>query len=84
MNFELEFKPEEVQKYTHELRMSTINNPYENQLVALTGEGFREDIMFEKMPLDKQDAIAFGDCIVGASKTLSFVMRNYTDKTMKF
>ena len=71
MTFDLEFKPEEVQKYSHEFKMVTLNNPYELQIYSLSGEGYQEDIMFEELE-DKEDECFFGDCIVGQEKEVFF------------
>lgn len=81
--FEIEFKPEEVQKYSHEVKMITLNNPYELQVFSLTGEGYQEDIMFEGLE-EKEDEIFFGDCIVGQEKEMFFSLHNNCDNPVKF
>ena len=83
MSFDIEFKPEDVQKYTHEVKMTTVSNPYELQIFSLTGEGYQEDIMFEGLE-DKEDEIFFGDCIVGQEKEFVFGLHNNCDSPVKF
>ena len=67
LGFDIEFRPEGMQKYTHEVKMLTLNNPYELQVFSLTGDGYQKDIMFEGLD-DKEDEVFFGDCIVGQEK----------------
>ena len=83
MGFNIEFRPEEMQKYTHEVKMTTLNNPYELQVFSLTGEGYQEDIMFEGLE-DKEDEVFFGDCIVGQEKEMVFGLHNNCESPVKF
>jgi Flagellar-associated PapD-like len=83
MAFHIEFKPEESQKFTHEFKMITVNNPYELQVFSLNGEGYQEDIMFEGLE-DKEDECFFGDCIVGQEKEMVFSLHNNCDNPVKF
>ena len=82
-SFDLEFKPEEVQKYSHEFRMITLNNPYELQTFIITAEGYQEDIMFEGLE-EKEDEVTFGDCFIGQEKEVIFSLHNNCDNPVKF
>jgi|APCry1669188879_1035177.scaffolds.fasta_scaffold175484_1 hydrocephalus-inducing protein len=44
--------------------MSTILNPYEITKLAVIGEAYFEDIVFEKLPNELEDEINFGDCVI--------------------
>jgi len=83
-SFVLEFMPGEIDKFVHEAKMSTLSNPYESLTIAIEGEGYREDIMFENLPHDKEDECHFGDCIIGEEKSVSFFMKNYCENPVKF
>lgn len=84
MKFVLEFQPDSVGSSTHEIKMSTLHNPYENVSIVLQGEGYQEDIMFENLPDDREDECKLGDCIVGQEKSITFRLKNYCDSAVKF
>jgi hypothetical protein len=44
------------------LTFSTLNNPYEQHKVMISGEGYSESVTFEGLP---DDELQIGDCIVG-------------------
>ena len=43
-------------------------NPYEVTKIAVTGESFNEEIVFENLP--NEDEIIFGDCIINLEKKI--------------
>lgn len=84
MGFEISYTPDSIQKVTHELKITTLSNPYESQVYLLSGEGYQEDVMFTHLPDDKEDECNFGDCIVGQDKYLTFNLHNFSDHIIKF
>jgi hypothetical protein len=44
--------------------MQTLLNPYELTKFLIQGDGFYEDIVFEKLPNESEDEINLGDCVI--------------------
>jgi len=57
-------------------------NPYEIVKIAVNGDAFFEEIVFENLP--SEDEVFFGDCIIGTEKKLNFVLRNNGNSLIKF
>lgn len=61
--------------------MQTIQNNYEITQILVTGEGFFEDITFEQLPLDLEDEIDLGDCVINQEKSQCFFVKNNNPKS---
>ena len=59
-------------------------NPYEITKFMIQGEGFCEDITFEKLPNDLEDEVNLGDCIINMQKVLNFFISNNSKENVKF
>lgn len=71
-NFDIRFKPIKAAPEKFMLTFSTLNNPFEQHKVLLTGEGFTENIIFEGLPNGSEDDLQIGDCVIGKAKAVSF------------
>jgi hydrocephalus-inducing protein len=64
--------------------MSTLLNPYEITRIAVVGEAFFEEIVFEKLPNDLEDEVIFGDSVIGSEKKITFMIRNNGSNIVRF
>jgi len=80
-SFDIRFTPKQAQNETFLLTFTTLNNPYEQHKVMISGEGYSESLTFEGLP---DDELQIGDCIVGKSKSESFQLQNNGDKIVRF
>lgn len=48
------------------------------------GEGFYEDIVFEGLPLELEDEINLGDCVINSEKRVNFSIKNNSKEAVKF
>ncbi|CAD8206755.1 unnamed protein product [Paramecium octaurelia] len=78
--FNIEFTPKDVGVKQHYFVMQTLLNPYEVTKVAVTGEAFQEDIVFENL----DDEVQFGDCIINTEKKIQFFLKNNGANTIRF
>jgi len=81
---DVQFAPKAAQVYKHEVKMATVQNQFETLMIDLVGEGFKDEVVFEGLPRDFEDQCHFGDCFIGVEKPVSFVLRSYCEKTIKF
>ena len=75
-----EFQPQEAGLHTHEARVCVRNNPFEDYCIALTGEGYQEDIAFEQLPNDSLEELRLPDAAISASVQAAFVLQNNSQK----
>jgi len=53
--------------------------------VLLVGEGYAEPVIFEDLPMGKEEELLIGDCVIGKARAVSFNMVNTCgDKDLKF
>lgn len=64
--------------------MQTLLNPYEITKIAVAGEAFYEEIIFEGLPNDLEDEVVYGDCIINMERKISFYVRNNGTSTIRF
>ena len=58
---------------------------YEQHKVMLVGEGYAEPVIFDDLPLGKEEELVIGDCVIGKAKAVEFTMVNTCpDKDLKF
>lgn len=50
----------------------------------IEGEAYTEEILFENLPSEEEDKIAFGDCIIKEEKRLNFSIKNNANEAIKF
>lgn len=62
--------------------MQTMLNPYEVTKIAVTGESFFEEIIFEN--LASEDEVQFGDCVINVEKKMAFMLRNNSNACIRF
>lgn len=82
--FNIEFKPREVGVKVWEISCNTLLNQFESYRFKIEGEAYTEDILFENLPLEEEDKINFGDCVIKEEKRLNFSIKNNTDEVIKF
>ena len=49
MNFFVEFTPSETKKIAAEMRLSVVDNPFEDATIQLLGEGFEEEVTIDNI-----------------------------------
>ena len=59
-------------------------NPYETTKIAVSGEAFFEEIIFEGLPKDLEDEVIYGDCIINIERRINFYIRNNGGSTIRF
>lgn len=62
-----------------EINCTTLLNQFEVYKFKIEGEAYTEDILFENLPLEEEDKINFGDCVVKEEKRFNFSIKNNTD-----
>ncbi|KAG7200298.1 hypothetical protein KM043_017763 [Ampulex compressa] len=66
---EIQFSPKEVGKYTAQIRLLIIGNPYENLAIELEGEGYMELVVLQGLDLvDTKSNVAIGNRNQGGNK----------------
>ena len=69
INFLVEFAPKTSSKMAAELRFSVVNNPFEENVIQLIGEGYEECVTIDNIhsPLDviERDVLFEGDEVIG-------------------
>lgn len=58
-----------------EINCTTLLNQFEVYKFKIEGEAYTEDILFENLPLEEEDKINFGDCVVKEEKRLNFSIK---------
>jgi hydrocephalus-inducing protein len=82
--FNIEFKPTEPGVKVWEIICATLLNQFESFRFKIEGEAYSEDILFENLPLEEEDKINFGDCIIKEEKRLNFSIKNNNTEAIKF
>ena len=83
--FTVEFAPLAIGQFAHELRVRVQKNPFEDYGIALTGEGYQDDVTFDQLPHDALDELRLADCPVGTPHSIAFCLRNFSaGKTFRF
>ena len=60
-------------------------HPYiEAQTIAVTAEGYMEDVMFGGLPHDLDDELRFDDGAVGATREAAFTLKNHSARHWRF
>lgn len=78
-SFTIAFVPRDVQQYEGCLKLFVDSNPFEKYQIALVGEGFQDEVMFEGLPHGKLDELIMGDTRVDVPINVEFVLRNSTN-----
>lgn len=73
--FNIEFRPREAGVKVWEINCTTLLNQFEVYKFKIEGEAYTEDILFENLPLEEEDKINFGDCVVKEEKRLNFSIK---------
>lgn len=82
--FNIEFKPKEAGVKFWEISAQTLLNQFEVLRFRIEGEAYNEEILFENLPLEEEDKITFGDCIIKEEKRLNFSIKNNAQECVKF
>ena len=48
------------------------------------GEAYFEEILLENLPLEEEDKVNFGDCVIKEEKRITFSLRNNSTSSIKF
>ena len=59
-NFIVEFTPSEKKRISAEVRLSVVDNPFEDAVIKLLGEGFEEEVTLDNIHGGMQD-VTFAD-----------------------
>ena len=59
-------------------------NQFESFRFKIEGEAYHEDILFENLPLEEEDKISFGDCVIKEEKRINFSIKNNNTQAIKF
>jgi hypothetical protein len=73
----------EARQIEGELRLSVVDNRFEDTLIQLVGEGFMEDLTIEGLKEDAFNLISLGDCFVEETKQFAFGVRNHSNEYMR-
>ena len=84
---EVHFAPKAAGDAEASMSLSVLKNSFEDQTVELKGLGYAQDVAIEDLPDadgDENDELHFGDVAPGASKTITFTLRNLSEVARKF
>jgi hypothetical protein len=76
-------QPSLVKKFEGELKLKVQDNNFEDSIITVTGEGFLDDFTIDSFGDDIENEIAFLDCYIGETKTVSFKVRNHSSDWIK-
>lgn len=82
--FEVNYAPTSLGKAFMKLHISLADNPFENKELNVEGQSYHQDISFDGIDPVSLDFLTVGDCYQGEPKTVEFVMRNNTNKDVRF
>ncbi|KAJ3142605.1 hypothetical protein HK100_000034 [Physocladia obscura] len=72
-----------IRKFESDLRMKVIDNSFEDTIIQLSGEGYMDDLTFDELPSEAENEITFGDCFVGETKQIMFVVSNHSTDILR-
>lgn len=81
---QIDFKPLKTQEYKQELKLMVKNNQFETLKVHITGDCYMEDVTFNGLPKDMDDALHFEDGHVGMVREVGFTLQNHTANNFRF
>ena len=76
-------KPQKPRKSQFDIVVEVLENPESNIHISSSGEGFSEDVIFEGLN-GEENELRFKDVIVGRAQSVSFLMKNISDSTIRF
>ena len=79
----VKYAPTAIRKGTFEVFVEVKDNPANNFKMVFTGEGFREDVVFEGME-NNDNELVFKDVVVGRQQQVKFMMRNVSKFDSRF
>ena len=82
--FNIEFKPSDVGVKVWEINCTTLLNQFESFRFKIEGEAYDENILFENLPLEEEDKISFGDCVIKEEKRITFSIKNNNLEPIRF
>eukprot|EP00955_Chlamydomonas_euryale_P017652 188684-Chlamydomonas_euryale.AAC.1 len=75
--FSVEFAPQCAGACEGVVNVKVFKNPFEDYRVACIGEGYQDDVTFEKLPGDSADELRLADCPVGVPVSHVLVLHNH-------
>jgi len=80
------FKPVAAGEVEAAVHLSVANNAFEETAILVRGEAFVQDVAFEDIAEGESEGevLNFADVEVGATKSLSFTVRNYSSTPRRF
>ncbi|KAJ9512718.1 hypothetical protein QJQ45_019009 [Haematococcus lacustris] len=82
--FGVSFSPQQLGVLSHEMRVKVNQNQYEDYRIAMSGEGYQEDVTFDHLPDGQLDELRLADCPVGTARQVVFCLHNHAAKHFKF
>ena len=84
ITYTLTFAPQDVAEFAEELQLSIRHNAFESQRIAVTGEGYEENVVFGGLPGDLDDELRFDDGPVGKAREAHFELLNQSNTHYRF
>eukprot|EP00727_Mastigamoeba_balamuthi_P008832 m51a1_g4571 putative hydrocephalus-inducing protein homolog (4443) ;mRNA; f:139753-155829 len=79
------FSPQEVRKYSHEIRLRVDDNSFADTTIQLLGDGFSADVVAEGPSLGLENELDFGEVHAGAApSSRTFTLRNTVATNVAF
>jgi len=78
------YNPRDIGSFSHALSIKVQQNPFENYQVALTGESYMEDVLYDGLPGDHEDELHFPDGPLGTARSVAFTLRNNSESHYHF
>ncbi|KAJ3332957.1 hypothetical protein HDU76_012454, partial [Blyttiomyces sp. JEL0837] len=72
-----------VRKSEADLKVRVIDNPFEDTMIQLSGEGYVDDITFDNLPGESENEVNLGDCYIGETKTANFTITNHSNDIVR-
>ncbi|KAI9095517.1 hypothetical protein DFS34DRAFT_651319 [Phlyctochytrium arcticum] len=72
-----------ARKYEAEIRLRVIDNSFEDSVIQLFGEGYVDDMSFEKLPNEAENEIVFGNCFVNSPRHVGFNVTNHCHEFLR-
>lgn len=78
------YAPSQVESTTTRLRLTLVDNPFEDKEATVVARSFEGALSFEGIDPTSSDYVDVGDCYLGVDKTCIFSVRNNTDSLLRY
>eukprot|EP01060_Flectonema_neradi_P033529 TRINITY_DN5651_c0_g1_i4.p1 TRINITY_DN5651_c0_g1~~TRINITY_DN5651_c0_g1_i4.p1 ORF type:complete len:4653 (+),score=840.28 TRINITY_DN5651_c0_g1_i4:145-14103(+) len=83
-SFPVYFEPQTPEQHETKITMSVYNNPFEDTIITLSGDGYSEDLLFENLNEGCDNYVTLPDCGVEETTTRNFTVSNHCNDVIRY